>query len=64
MTQHVWVTPFAADERYAGRRLPEPEHGGDGLPTWTEQDRPIENTDVVVWYTFGHTTSRGRRTTR
>ena len=29
--------------------------GGDGLPRWTEQDRPIENTDVVLWYTFGHT---------
>ena len=22
---------------------------------WTEQDRPIEDTDVVLWYTFGHT---------
>ena len=29
--------------------------GGDGLIRWTEQDRPIENTDVVLWYTFGHT---------
>jgi primary-amine oxidase len=28
---------------------------GDGLTKWTEQDRPIENTDLVFWYTFGHT---------
>ena len=24
-----------------------------GLPVWTEADRPIENTDVVLWYVFG-----------
>ena len=24
---------------------------------WTQADRPIEDTDVVLWYTFGHTTS-------
>ena len=24
-----------------------------GLPATTAADRPIENTDVVVWYTFG-----------
>jgi len=24
-----------------------------GLPRWTAQDRPIENTDVVLWYVFG-----------
>ena len=29
--------------------------GGDGLIRWTERDRPIDNTDVVLWYTFGHT---------
>ncbi len=25
------------------------------LIRWTEQDRRIENTDVVLWYTMGHT---------
>ena len=29
--------------------------GGDGLPRWTQEDRPIANTDIVLWYTFGHT---------
>jgi primary-amine oxidase len=24
-----------------------------GLPAWTSQDRIIENTDIVLWYTFG-----------
>ncbi len=55
VNHHVWVTPFAADERYAAGDYPNQSGGGDGLPRWTEADRPIENTDVVLWYTFGHT---------
>jgi primary-amine oxidase len=52
---HVWVTPYNADERHAGGNYPNQSQGGDGLPRWTEQDRPISNTDVVLWYTMGHT---------
>ncbi len=52
---HVWVTPYRPDERYGAGDYPNQNEGGDGLPRWTEQDRPIENTDVVLWYTFGHT---------
>ncbi len=52
---HVWVTPFRDDERYAAGDFPNQSGGGDGLPAWTAQDRPVENTDVVFWYTFGHT---------
>jgi primary-amine oxidase len=52
---HVWVTPFRPEERYAAGDYPNQSAGGDGLPAWTAADRPIENTDVVFWYTFGHT---------
>ena len=52
---HVWVTPYREDERFAAGDYPNQSSGGDGLPLWTAQDRPIENTDVVFWYTFGHT---------
>ncbi len=52
---HVWVTPYRDDECFAAGDYPNQSSGGDGLPLWTEQDRSIENTDVVFWYTFGHT---------
>ncbi len=52
---HVWVTPYAADERYAAGDYPNQSSGGDGLSKWTEANRAVEDTDVVFWYTFGHT---------
>jgi primary-amine oxidase len=55
VNHHVWVTPFRDEEKHAGGDYPNQSHGGDGLIRWTEQDRPIADTDVVLWYTFGHT---------
>jgi primary-amine oxidase len=52
---HVWVTPFDESEKYAAGDYPNQSHGGDGLIQWTAADRPIADTDVVLWYTFGHT---------
>ena len=54
MTKHLWVTPYAVDELYAAGAYPNQHSGGAGLPEWTQADRSVENTDVVVWYTFGH----------
>jgi primary-amine oxidase len=50
---HLWVTPFAEDERHAGGEYPNQHPGGAGLPEWTAQNRSIEETDVVLWHTFG-----------
>lgn len=52
---HVWVTPFREEELHAAGNYPNQSQGGDGLPLWTEADRPIAETDIVFWYTFGHT---------
>jgi primary-amine oxidase len=53
----VWVTPFAADERWPCGEFPTLSSGelpgGAGLPEWTAADRSIEDTDVVLWYVFG-----------
>jgi primary-amine oxidase len=52
-TRHLWVTPFAEHERYPAGDYPNQHPGGAGLPEWTAADRPLEDTDVVVWYSFG-----------
>jgi primary-amine oxidase len=52
--RHLWVTPYVPGERYAAGEYPNQHAGGAGLPEWTSADRPIDNTDIVVWYTFGH----------
>ena len=51
---HVWVTPFQENERFGAGNHPNQSTGGDGLIRWTEQDRSIVNTDLVLWYTFSH----------
>jgi primary-amine oxidase len=49
----VWVTPFAAAERYAGGESMVGSKGDDGLPVWAAKDRPIRNQDLVVWLNLG-----------
>lgn len=53
MNHHLWVTPYAEDERHAAGDYPNQHPGGDGLPRWTAADRSVTDTDIVVWYTFG-----------
>jgi primary-amine oxidase len=52
---HVWVTPYDEKELYAAGDYPNQSQGGDGLIKWTQKDRNIKDTDVVFWYTMGHT---------
>ncbi|MEY2437988.1 MAG: primary-amine oxidase [Acidimicrobiaceae bacterium] len=54
-TANLWVTPYRPDERRAAGDHPNQSGGGDGLPAWTEADRDLTGTDVVLWYTFGVT---------
>lgn len=52
---HIFVTPYRAGEIYAGGDYPNQSHGGDGLARWTKDNRPVANTDLVLWYTVGVT---------
>jgi len=54
MGNHLWVTPYDPEEQYAAGDYPNQHQGGAGLPAYTAQDRPITETDLVVWYTMGH----------
>lgn len=54
-SKHVWVTPYAPDERFASGDYPN-QHGGEcGLPVYVRQKRSIDNEDIVLWHSFGHT---------
>ncbi len=53
MWQHLWVTPYQPDERWPAGDYPNQHPGGAGLEEWTAADRPVEATDVVVWYVMG-----------
>jgi primary-amine oxidase len=54
MTKHLWVTPYDPEERFPAGNYPNQSPGGDGLPQWTQANESVENTDLVVWYTFNH----------
>ena len=49
----LWVTPYAADERWPCGEFPNLSRTDHGLPAWTARDRPIEDADVVLWHVFG-----------
>ena len=52
---HVWVTPYNESEMFAAGPYPNQSRGGDGLISWTEKNRSVKDTDIVFWYTMGHT---------
>jgi primary-amine oxidase len=54
-TKNLWVTPYAPRERRAAGSHPNQSAGGDGLPQWTQADRSLVDTDVVLLHTFGVT---------
>lgn len=53
ITKHLWVTRYDPTERYAAGDYVNQHPGGDGLPRYVRANRNLEDTDVVVWYTFG-----------
>ena len=50
----VWVTPTRGDERWPAGDYVNQSAPGQGLPAWTEQDRPVADTQITVWHSFGH----------
>lgn len=49
----LWVTPNHPDERWPAGEFVNQSTTDTGLGEWTKADRPIANTDVVLWYVFG-----------
>jgi len=55
VNHQVWVTPYDENEKHGAGNYPNQNAGGDGLIKWTRKNRRLDNTDVVLWYTMGHT---------
>ncbi len=54
---NLWVSAYDPAELGAAGDFTNLHPGGAGLPAYTAGDRPLENTDLVVWHTFGLTHS-------
>ena len=53
-TEHqFWVTADDPTQRFAAGDYPNQQQVNTGLPAFGTGDRPLEATDVVVWYTLG-----------
>lgn len=53
-TEHnLWVTRNRPNQLWASGFYPNQSYADQGLPKWIAGDESIENTDIVVWYTFG-----------
>lgn len=50
----LWVTPTSRAERWPAGDYVNQSGPGEGIPRWTEADRPITDTRLTVWHTFGH----------
>jgi len=61
-TSHpFWVTAYKDEEQAAASNFPRTGAPYQGLPEFIADKQPLQNTDVVAWYTFGltHTTRPG-----
>lgn len=49
----VWNTVYHPDERYAGGKFAMQSDGSDTLAQWVKRDAPLQNQDIVTWFTAG-----------
>ncbi|XP_074316830.1 diamine oxidase [copper-containing] 1, peroxisomal-like [Silene latifolia] len=56
LKHNLWVTAYASNEMYPGGEFPNQNPRiGEGLASWVEKNRPLHESDVVLWYVFGVT---------
>ncbi|ORE97673.1 primary-amine oxidase [Aurantimonas sp. 22II-16-19i] len=51
--QHLWVTAFAAEERYPAGDHVNHSDGSDGVAAYAAKGRPVAGEDLVAWHVFG-----------
>lgn len=50
---HLWVTAYDPEERFPTGLFVNQSTGDEGLEQYVQQNRPIENSDIVLWHVFG-----------
>ncbi|KAK9669506.1 hypothetical protein RND81_13G135800 [Saponaria officinalis] len=56
LKHNLWVTAYASNEMYPGGEFPNQNpRVGEGLASWVKKNRPLHESDVVLWYVFGVT---------
>jgi primary-amine oxidase len=53
IAHNLWITAYDPAQRYASGDYINQNPAPNGLAQWIERDRPLENTDLVAWYSFG-----------
>ena len=51
--KQLWVTRYDPTQRYPAGDYPAQSEPGLGIPRWIDAHRPLEQADVVLWYTVG-----------
>lgn len=50
LKHNLWVTPYAPGEDFPGGEFPNQNpRVGEGLASWVQKDRSLEETDIVLW---------------
>lgn len=55
INHHFWVTQYNPQELNAAGPYPNQSLDGNGLPHWIQDNQPLQDQDLVVWYTMGVT---------
>ncbi|WVQ71769.1 hypothetical protein IAR50_001310 [Cryptococcus sp. DSM 104548] len=53
---HIWLTKYQEDELFSGGHYTNQSRGGaEGIRSWVARQDSVEDTDLVLWHTFGLT---------
>ncbi|MCY3922282.1 MAG: primary-amine oxidase [Chloroflexi bacterium] len=51
--KQLWVTSYDPTQRYPAGDYPAQSEPALGIPDWIDANRPLQQADVVLWYTVG-----------
>ncbi len=51
--KQLWVTAYEPAQRFPAGDYPAQSEPGLGIPAWVAENRPLEQADIVLWYTVG-----------